>query len=375
MEKKLSFREKFNIASGQFGCIVGASVASGVNINLYFSGRDGVYSPIFVLLSKCLLFFTYFLGIEICRRRSMNSYDQLYKKVYAKASVVLSPIADIVVIYTLAACACFCFAGAGSYFNQLFGWPFLAGGIGCAVICLAIVASGGVSSFNKAQGTFSVLMVAILLVIYLYTIFGAGRDALAAKYAEGWVPENFSILNASTGAFLHVSGSLSFISVYLLNTDKFSNRKEIVQTLGIGWTCNVIAFLLPALVLVAFAPTSFQVEIPTLYILTDVVKFPMATTLYSALLLLAYITTGSACVLTISERFGGVIQKAGVKPSLTRVLCPVLICVICVAASSSGLMAIFPTMSLIASRSCAVILALPLLLRAPVLMKKNRLIN
>ena len=185
-QKKLNVIDMFMIASGQFGCMVGSGVASGVTLILYFVSKGGIYAPFAAAASILVLFFMYYLGLEIGRKYSIGSYDGLYKMVYGKASIVLSPLADLSVILTSFVCILAVFSGAGSYFNQMFGWPILVGALGTAVICF-IIAYKGIDFFNKAQGLMSIVIFLILCATYLAAIFYFGWDELVSKYAMRWV--------------------------------------------------------------------------------------------------------------------------------------------------------------------------------------------
>ena len=370
-KKKLSIVDMFTIASGQFGCMVGGGVTSGTTLVLYYVSRGGIYAPFAASVAILVLFLMYYLSVEIGRKYSIDSYDGLFKLVYGKASIMLSPLADVSVLLTCYVCILAVFAGSGSYFNQMFGWPILAGALGSAVICLFITYKG-LEFFSNAQGLMSIVMFGLLFSIYVVVIFYFGKDELAIKFATRWVPEGFSIGSVLWWTTMHCSGLISFVAVYMLQAKKFNTRKEILGTMGIGIVCNCVGIVLPIIALLCYAPQIFSLDVPALYLISDVVNFPAATLAYSLLLIFAWITTGSACLVTINERLKRYIPQRISHPKVHSALLPLLICAVSVPLSLGGLLAVYSRWAPISAALCVVMLFIPLVVRGPILLSKKR---
>ncbi|MDR2258654.1 MAG: hypothetical protein LBE14_05850 [Treponema sp.] len=369
MNEKLSLKEKFVVASGQFGGMLGAGICSGATVTVYFVAKGGYLAPVTALIALLFLFLTYYLGIEMGRVYDIHNYRELFKEIYGKAGVIMSPLTDIMMVYSLMISTAFAFSGCGSYFNQTLGLPILIGASGAAIICL-IIAFKGIGFFNKVQGIMCFVMFAILLIVYITIIFGFGYDSLIEKFSLRWLPENYSTGTMALWCFYFAASYLSFLSIYLISGKKIKRKKDVLQTCGIGLILNIGAVVLPVITLLAFAPRSFSFNIPMLYIMTDILKFPPAQIVYSVLLLFAFLTTGAACLVSLNDRFERYIPKNVTNPVIRKAVVPVIVSVISLVLAPMGLLSLLSQFSPYSSIASIITIFVPVLFIAPVKIRK-----
>ncbi|MDR0906769.1 MAG: hypothetical protein LBN00_11480 [Oscillospiraceae bacterium] len=302
----------------------------------------------------------------------IHDYQTLFKEIYGRAGKLMSPLTDVAVIFFLIISIAFSFSGCGSYINQLFGTPIIIGGIAAAIITL-IIAQRGVAFFSKIQSVMCFGMLAILVTVYLMTILGFGWDSLVEKMSTRWVPVDFSTVSMLIWCVYFAATYVSFLSTYLISGKDIKLKSDVKKTICIGFVMNLSAIVLPVIALLAFAPKSFTFNIPMLYIMTDVLKFPPAQIVYTILLIFAFLTTGAACLVTLNNRLERYIPKKLTSKPVRALAVPVIVSIICVALSPLGLLSLLSTFSPYSSILSIITLLLPILIIAPRKIKaKNR---
>ena len=375
MEKrKLSFGQKFNIASGQFGTMLGAGVCSGATVRVMFVDKGGWMSPIVALASLVLLFAFYYLALKMARTCKINEYPVFFDNVYGKYRKFFTPISDVLILINLLGSAAIAFAGCGSYLTQIFGTPLFIGILLTALICV-VIGFKGINFFNRVQGIMCYVMFAILLGVYAITIFGYGWGDLVDKFTVHWLPDNYSTGTMIYWALIFLGTYFNMVSVYIINADKFNNNKDILHTMGIGFTTNAAAIILPTIALLAFAPACMAFELPTLYLMTDVIKFPPAEIIYSILLIFAFLTTGAGCIVTLTTRVRQLIPEKNRETSVAKIGVPTGIVVAAILFSLVGLTTIISSISPYTATASIIIIGIPVLLIAPKKIRAAQIAN
>ena len=338
--KKLSFVDKFEIASTQFGAMLGAGLASGATVTVYYITKGGYLSPLMAIFTLILMFAFYFVATLLTRKFGFKDYGELYKMAYGRYGKFFSILVDAQVVFNFFMYTALALGGAGSYLNQMLGWPIIAGNILCGIVCFLIVI-GGTKFFSKIQGIMSFIMFAILSVVFFVVIFVLGWDELVQKITTQWVPADFSVGRMFLYALMIAMSYISMISIYVMNAGKFNSTGEVVSTMGINFVLDAMALVVPIFGLIAFAPESISAEIPILYILTDVVKIPIATGIYSILLFFAFFTTGASCVVTMAHRMDSFVSKATNNGFMKKYLVPVILILGAAITAQGGLTSLY----------------------------------
>ena len=134
------------------------------------------------------------------------------------------------------------------------------------------------------------------------------------------------------------------------------------------------ALWLPALVLLSYTDAVSQ-EIPTMYIMQNVIKFRGTTVAYTVLLMLAFISIGVSCLAAISDRFSAYIPKSISKPSSRTLLICILVSIISILIAQSGIKSVFNLFTPIGNILSLTLLAIPLLFILPFKYRKEKMIE
>jgi len=371
-QNRLSFSQKFNIASGQFGCMLGAGIASGAVMVVFFIGQAGVWSPFVALAAFVLLFICYYFGIQMCRKYGIDSFDGLFKELFGKFGKVMGPVSQGLFLFAFFVSILTVYSGAGSFMNQLLGWPHLLGVVLTAGVCLFIALSR-MAIFNKLQGAMGWAMFLILIVVYFVAIFGFGGERLADKFATGWMPEGASIGSSALWLIFFSASFISMLSVYMFNIKDFKTTRDVKQTLTIGFVLNIAATVLPIFALLAFIPEVLSVQIPTLFLMTDVLKFAPGLVVYAVLLIFAFLTTGGASIIAMNQSVVRFLPKKISNPKLRNLIVPIALTLVFIPMSTDTMMSIMYTYSPIIGYISIFVMMIPLLVIAPIKLRKKRL--
>ena len=369
MKNNLKFREKFGIASTHFGGLLGAGTASGVSIAGYFVTKGGWMSLFFPWVTIILMFIIYYFGIQISRLKNFEKYNEVLSYAYGDLKKFLTPLGEIAVIYNLMFSLALAFSGGGVLLNQFTKIPVIFGVIVISLICI-IISFYGLDFLNKIQSFMTFGMLLILFLAYIPALI-KGFPNLIETISNGWMPEGASFGRGFYWAFADTASYASFLAIYMLNVKKFSNTKEVKSTLTLGALMCSTALWLPALVLLSYTDAVSQ-EIPTMYIMQNVIKFRGTTVAYTVLLMLAFISTGASCLAAMSDRFSVYIPKSISKPSSRTLLICIIVSIISILIAQSGIRSVFNLFTPIGNVLSLTLLAIPLLFILPVKYRKDK---
>jgi len=363
------FMDKLKAASGQFGAMLGAGWATGTGFIVYFMSQSGHKAPWVSLIGLIIYYLCFYIGLEIARRYRVPGYEGVFRLIYGKASVLCQPLMEFTFLFSLFLCVLDAFAGGASFATQIMGWPTITG-ILIIMILSIFVAYKGTEFFNKCATGMAICMFIILLAIYISALLGVGAQNYPGDVVQNWMPEVPSVFNMGKMAMYVYAGSLPFLAIWLLNYDKFKTRKDVTSTLGLGFVFGLSAFVLPLFVLVRLLPHIMGYDIPVMYLLTDILRFPPATYAYAILLFLALLSTGSAVIVTISERGKRFIgERFKIKNKfLQSALIPLIVCLVAIPCSMGGILQMLFNWAGYIGIVSIIVLFLPLIIRGPILL-------
>ena len=194
MKNHVNFKEKFAVASTQFGGVLGAGVASGATVALYFIQKGGYCAAAASVLALLILFALYYIGMETAREYNLENHTQLYNLFYGNSVLkkFLTPLANITVFYMMILSSAMAFAGAGTIVSQYTNLSPIVGGLIVGVLCILVVFFG-LEVFKKLQSWMCLAMFVILTVCYVVTLVNGGAENLKTVVASRWMPETASV--------------------------------------------------------------------------------------------------------------------------------------------------------------------------------------
>ncbi|MBF4694744.1 hypothetical protein [Fusibacter ferrireducens] len=365
MEKQIQFKGKFEIASTQFGGMLGAGIASGAAVTLYFVQKNGYFAIIVPLISLCLLFLIYYMGMETSRLYGLENHTQLYNLLYGKSafSKFFTILANITVFYMMLLSSAMAFGGAGSIFEQYFNAPSILGGTLTAIACIMVIYFG-MDVFKRLQSAFSLIMFAILTISYVTALSKGGMTSVFEKVAIRWMPETASIGGSIWWGLSFTAMYIGFLPLLISAGKSLKSSQSIRSTLSIGYVLNLSAVYLPCIAILAYAPEATQAGIPSAYVVEQA-GIPFATQLYLILLIFALISTGASCLITIGLQISPLLEKRIPSPKVRNSVIYILFAIVFTLFAPLGLTGTMKLLAPIANVFCIFALGLPICLFAP----------
>jgi hypothetical protein len=365
MDSKVSYREKFGIASTQFGGMLGAGIASGATVSVYFINRNGYLAIIFPLLSLAFLFTLYYVGLETTRLYQLNSNSDLYNLLYGnnRLKKIMTPLANFTVFYMMVFSSVMAFSGVGTIFKNYFHLPSLLGGFIVAVSCILIIYFG-LKVFQRLQSIICLIMFFIISISYVIALASNGIGLLGEKILLRWWPESASIGSSIWWALSFSAIYIGFLPLLIIAGKPLRTSNSIKSTLRIGFVLNSAAVYLPCLAILAFAPNSTSAGIPATYAVGQA-GIPFAETIYLILLFLALVSTGASCLFTIGTQLSGYLPKLIKSEKFRNGIVYIIFSIFFILCATLGLTAALSVFAPMANILCILTLVIPLAFLAP----------
>lgn len=224
MKKELT--KIFQIAAVFIGTIVGAGLASGQEINNFFTSY-GLIS--FIGIAFCGLFYIIMSSIlaKISIKYSLNSYSDIMNVISPN---LFGKLTGVITTFYLISSASIILAGSGALLNQFFGIPKIVG----SLIMLAVAS---LFLLRDTEGLIEVnsfivpaLLFTITLISVLYFMFG--KDVLNFEFISNIQPQKEGIV---TSTLLYAGYNIlccSGVLVPLSNETK--NSKTMIYGIALG---------------------------------------------------------------------------------------------------------------------------------------------
>ncbi|GLC30007.1 YkvI family membrane protein [Clostridium omnivorum] len=241
------------------GTIVGAGLASGQEINQFFT-RYG-YKSIYGICLCCLIYIIMsYMIISLSIRHRLNSYNELINLVIRPK--ILGQVTDAITSLFLISGAAIILAGSGSLLHQYFGFSKWVGIILMVVISLFILLRDTKGLIEVNSFIVPSLIIVIVTVFILHIFFS--RDIVSITTLKN-IPSTknnwlFSCILYSGFNILGCSGVLVPLS------SEFRNRKSLTFGAVLGAIILTVLTMMINIMLLLNVPYISKYEIPLLYI-------------------------------------------------------------------------------------------------------------
>lgn len=366
MKNHVNFKEKFAVASTQFGGVLGAGVASGATVALYFIQKGGYCAAAASVLALLILFALYYIGMETAREYNLENHTQLYNLFYGNSVLkkFLTPLANITVFYMMILSSAMAFAGAGTIVSQYTNLSPIVGGLIVGVLCILVVFFG-LEVFKKLQSWMCLAMFVILTVCYVVTLVNGGAENLKTVVASRWMPETASVGKMLWWALSFIGLYVGFLPILIMSGKKLTTAKDVGEMLGIGFVLNASAFILPTFAILAYSPAASLESIPAAYVV-NLSGIPHFTEIYLILLFLALISTGASCLVTIGAQLSPYLPKKIESERTRNSIVYILFAVNFAFFAPLGMASTLKLLAPIANYLCIFSLVLPIVVFAPI---------
>jgi uncharacterized membrane protein YkvI len=241
------------------GTIVGAGLASGQEINQFFT-RYG-YKSIYGILICCLIYIIMsYMIINLSIKHGLNSYNELINLVIRPK--ILGQVTDAITSLFLISGAAIILAGSGSLLHQYFGFSKWVGIILMAAISLLILLRDTKGLIEVNSFIVPSLIIVIVTVFILHMFFYKDIVSITTLKSIPSVKNNWllSCILYSGFNILGCSGVLVPLS------NEFRNRKNLTFGAILGAILLTALTLMINIMLLLNVPYISKYEIPLLYI-------------------------------------------------------------------------------------------------------------
>ncbi|WMJ80236.1 transporter [Clostridium sp. MB40-C1] len=256
MKKYLSL--SFQLAAVFIGTIVGAGLASGEEITLFFS-RYGCKSFIGLLICMLIYVIMGFIIIHISTKYNLNSYNEFIRLV---SPGFLGQVTDILTSIFLLSGSAIILAGSGALISQFFHVSKWIGIIlmCCLSIYILLKDTEGLLEINSFIVPCLIIIITTIFILFI----GLSKDIVNIPYIMNIADSKYNwFISTLLYAGFNII-SCSGVLVPLSSEIKSKTPLKLGVLLG-SIVLTVIAFMIN-LMLMLNIPNIFQYDIPLLYI-------------------------------------------------------------------------------------------------------------
>ncbi len=347
-KKKISRFSQFmgpvSLGAVMFSTYVGPGFASGTQTVSYFltKGWVGVFLGLFVVGALALVLnLLIFWAFRVYQPKHFRqAYDYIYRNKIL--NFIICNLKDIITILTVIVSVSAQISGAAIIFNNLFGLSVEIGRILFSVVILLLCLYG--AKVLNATGT---LMTIAILAVTVYI----GAVSIPVLW-----PQTMEFVNSRVGmeefGYTQLGGwyaMIGFANMFISGQTACatSSRGILVDTKSvvIGAVTNVLLCTLSTMVYtVIFAaamPDVITEDIPTLYILQEVIGASTWTqVVYAVLAIAAMLSTGVSLIFSMAARWEGLLGKVWKKSTLKlrKLVISLFFLLVCMYGSSFGIL-------------------------------------
>lgn len=288
----------FGIAMTFVGIIVGAGFATDQEL-LQFFGGFGPKGLLGIFIAG--IFFAVYASLTmlVARRIRSDNYNLI---IVPGGNKVFMLIVDVIMFFLMLLIFCVMVVGAGTQFNQFFGWPTLVGGIVMAALSVLTVFWGSkslLSSFNIVVPLLVVIAVAISIMSL------AQAPSIEITDPTNTAQPNPMVGNWFLSALLYVLYNMLGAVVALPNLgNQAKSDKEAVMGGVLGGA--IIACLACVLYTAVMSNAAEVITTPMPMLAVAQSLSPMAGALYMIVLFLAIYTTAAGFMFGIKTRLDNI---------------------------------------------------------------------
>ena len=256
MKKELI--KTFQIAAVFIGTIVGAGLASGQEINNFFTSY-GLASFIGIIICGFFYIIMSSIIIKISIRYSLNSYSDIMKIINPN---IFGKFTGVITTLYLISSASIILAGSGALLNQFFGIPKIVGSL--LMMCIAIVFllkdTDGLIEINSFIVPSLLFIISIIFILYVFF----AKDVFNLEVISNVTASKKGVLGST---LLYVGYNVLCCSGVLapLSTET-NNSKVMIRGVALGAIGLTILSCAINLLLLVNQGYISELEIPLLFI-------------------------------------------------------------------------------------------------------------
>lgn len=305
----------FSVASVLFGWHAGGGFATGNQANVFFIST-GWWAPFSAVLAVLLLTLAVRQAMIMYNQRGLTNYKQLFGALYHPLDglgVVFEVYFYIMVLMATSASI----AGAGMLFQEVAHISYLVA-VGVISLLLLALTMFGADLVRRASLVMSVLILVCALSIFIAGIAAKGGE-IAAIAAAG--PEPGKLLNALLQAFQYAGFQCASIPTMVACGAALASQKLAKRSMWVSFAMNAVALCLSVVMLLGWRSIYSAIDggsvIPTLTVCKQL-GMPALIWAYDICLFLCFLSTGTASVFGLTERFRDAKIFRGLKSDYAR---------------------------------------------------------
>ena len=297
---KINWPQAFKFMGSVLAFAIGSGFASGQELLQYFTAYG--YESILV----GAVFLAIFIYSNYCF--AIAGHREKFTKGSQVFNYYCGPYLGKVFDYF---CVLFCYmsfivmvAGAASTLYQQYGVPMLAGGILItALACVTVLF--GLNSIVDVISKIGPILVAIALVIGLYSFFAALTGGDIAKGVQLVNSGEVKVMKASTNWFMAGASyggfCLLWFAGFMAQLGSQNNMKELMIGQAMSGTFNITACVILGFALLGNITHVASLQIPNLYLAEKI--WPPISHIFALIIFAAIYTTACPLLWTASSRF------------------------------------------------------------------------
>lgn len=289
--RKYAFLE---VTAVWFGTHVGGGFASG-NQTMNFFVSTGVHALWAPLISLLIVGLVFRASMLVAVENETYGYRDWAKRMYAPSKIM--PIFYEICFLLIAIVGVSTSVAGAASLLQEYGLPYLVG------ICLAagvffILTIFGAGLIRKASFAMTIVMAVLMLIVYI-TGIAARPEQLVANITSG----EAAPLGTTIYKMLQYAGYQSAVGATTVAVCKvLRSRRDVNKTFVTGYVLNAGMLFLSVLMLIAWKDVSTGTTLPTLAVIQNL-GIGGLVPVYSLVLCLAFISTGTTCAFGFVTRF------------------------------------------------------------------------
>ena len=290
----------FSVASVLFGWHAGGGFATGNQANLFFVST-GWWAPFSAVLAVLLLTLAVRQAIIMYNQRGLTNYKQLFSALYHPfdwLGIVFDVYFYIMVLMATSASI----AGAGMLFQEVAHISYVVA-VGIISLLLLALTMFGVDLVRRVSLVMSVLILICALSIFIIGIITKSGEIVSIASAG---PQMDKLPNALLQAFQYAGFQCASIPTMVACGAALASQRQAKRSMWISFGMNAAALCLSVVMLLGWRSVYGAIDggsvIPTLTVCKQL-GTPALIWAYDICLLLCFLSTGTASVFGLAERF------------------------------------------------------------------------
>lgn len=294
-KKKLAIPVFFSVAFVWFTTHFGGGFASGRQAAEFFvrHGWYSVFTPLIAMGIDAVIFYYAWDFSVINNTYDYRSWTDEFYHPYEK---IFSNLYEIIFVLTMAVATAVAFATGGSTIKSAVGTAYLPNTIAIAVVIFLLTIFG--AKIVRKAATY----IGIAIIIGVVIVYGANAivsfPQIIAVISDQTAKTN--IWSALWSMLLYASFQAIAVGAYVAVADVLETREDALKAAWAGFIINGVLLTLASLTVLAYYPDILEIPVPTIYVVNNGVGGVLAENIISILIVLGVISTG------VNFVFGGV---------------------------------------------------------------------